>query len=96
MIISEVIGKVTLSKCHESLNASTWRIAVPLSLEGIHGQKKGRGEPFVIYDELGSGNGCLLAVTEGMEAAAPFHPEVKPIDAYNSAILDHISVEKKI
>ena len=96
MIVAEVIGKVTLSKCHETLKASTWRIAVPLSLEGIHGQKKGRGEPFILYDELGSGNGSLLAVTEGMEAAAPFYPEVKPIDAYNSAILDEINVEKTV
>ena len=96
MRIAEVIGKVTLSKCHESLRASTWRVAVPLSLEGMNGQKKGRGEPFVVYDEQGAGSGCLIAVSEGAEAAAPFYPETKPIDAYNAAIIDHLNVEKKV
>ncbi len=96
MVIAEVIGKVTLSKCHESLNASTWRIAVPLDLTGIDGQKKGRGEPFVVFDEIGSDNGSLIAVSEGAEAAAPFHPDTKPIDAYNAAILDQINVEKTV
>ena len=29
-----------------------------------------------------------IAISEGAEASAPFHPDQKPIDAYNAAILD--------
>ena len=41
-----------------------------------------------MFDELGAGVGSRIAISEGREAAMPFHPEVKPIDAYNAAILD--------
>ena len=34
----------------------------------------------------------LIAVSEGGEAAQPFQPEMKPVDAYNAAILDRIDV----
>ena len=32
-------------------------------------------------------------MSEGREAAMPFYPEVKPIDAYNAAILDTLQFE---
>lgn len=93
MRIVEVIGRVTLSKHHASLKGATWLLGVPLMLEGLQGQEKGRGEPFVIFDELGGAPGARLAVSEGAEAAAPFYPETKPIDAYNAAILDTLEIE---
>ena len=34
--------------------------------------------------------GSLIAFSEGAEAAQPFRPELKPIDAYCSAILDNV------
>ncbi|KKK54903.1 hypothetical protein LCGC14_3079970, partial [marine sediment metagenome] len=37
--------------------------------------------------------GFELALSEGREAAMPFYPEVKPIDAYNAAILDTLNFE---
>ena len=49
-------------------------------------------EEFTVYDELGAGIGNLIAVSEGREAAQPFHPNDKPIDAYNAAILDSVNV----
>lgn len=93
MRIGEVIGKVALSKCHPSLRGSTWRIVVPLSHEGLRGDAGGRGEPFVVFDELGSGEGSLIAVSDGAEAAAPFYPDQKPIDAYCAALLDQLNLE---
>lgn len=93
MRIGEIIGKVTLSQSHPSLKGASWRVVVPLTLEGIQGKQAGRTEPIVIYDEIGGGNGMLVAIAEGPEASAPFYPEQKPIDAYNAAILDHIEVE---
>ena len=93
MRIAEVIGRVTLSQRHPSLKGATWLVAVPLTLEGILGQASGRGEPFVVFDELGATPGAKLAISEGAEAAAPFYPDTKPIDAYNAAILDTIEIE---
>ncbi|QDU78878.1 Ethanolamine utilization protein EutN/carboxysome [Polystyrenella longa] len=95
MRIAEVIGKVTLSQPHSSLRGGRWVLAVPLTKEGLQGKKTGRGEPFVVYDDIGCNAGCRIAVSEGGEAAAPFHPDKKPIDAYAAAILDHIEVESK-
>lgn len=93
MYIGEVIGKVSLSKWHPSLGAARWLLTVPMSHKALKGDKSGRGEPFVVYDELGAGEGCLLAVSDSAEASAPFHPGQKPIDAYNAAILDQIDID---
>jgi microcompartment protein CcmK/EutM len=93
MRIANVIGRVTLNKCHPTLQGATWLLAVPLTLEGLAGKRAGRGEPFVVYDEFGAGTGGKIAVSEGTEAAAPFYPQTKPIDAYNAAILDTVEFE---
>ena len=93
MRIGEVIGKVSLSKWHPGLRGARWLLVVPLDAEALAGQAGGRGEPYVVYDELGAGGGSLLAVSEGAEASDPFYPEQKPIDAYNAAILDNIEIE---
>jgi microcompartment protein CcmK/EutM len=50
-------------------------------------------EEIVVMDELGAGIGSRIAMSEGREAAMPFHPEVKPVDAYNAAILDTLEYE---
>jgi ethanolamine utilization protein EutN len=88
----ECIGRVTLSRWDPSLTGATWKLAVPLTHAGLQGQESGRTEPIVIYDEMGAGIGSLMAVTESAEAASPFHPDVKPLDAYCAALLDTVSV----
>ncbi len=92
MRIGEVIGKVSLNTRHPSLSGATWLIVVPLSREGGQGGLTVRGEPIVVFDELGAREGARIAISEGAEAAAPFHPDTKPIDAYNAAILDSIEI----
>ncbi|MEQ9410530.1 MAG: EutN/CcmL family microcompartment protein [Fuerstiella sp.] len=92
MRIMECIGKVTLSRCHPALQSASWKVAVPLMHDGLLGKESGRTEPIVVFDELGAGAGHLMAVSESAEAAAPFHPDTKPIDAYNAAILDTVNV----
>ena len=99
MRIAEVIGRCTLSVCHPRLRGATWLIGVPLTQEGLQnvaaGKSKdaGRNEAIVIFDGLGAGSGDLIAVSEGAEAAAPFAPNMKPIDAYDAAILDRVVIE---
>lgn len=93
MRIAEIIGRVTLNRCHPSLRGATWKIVVPLNRKGLAGDEAGRGEPFVVYDERGAGEGSLIGVSEGAEAAAPFQPNLKPIDGYAAAILDTVETE---
>jgi ethanolamine utilization protein EutN len=92
MRIAEVIGTVTLSRAHPSLTGFRWVIGVPLSLKAVREGARGDGEDVVIFDNLGAGHGSLIGFSEGVEAAAPFHPEKKPVDAYCACILDHVSV----
>jgi ethanolamine utilization protein EutN len=92
MRIVEVIGTVTLSRWHPSLGSARWVIGVPFSLKALRGHTPPDGEDLVIYDDLGAGIGQRIGVSEGVEAAAPFHPEKKPVDAYCAAILDNIAI----
>lgn len=93
MRIGEVIGTVTLNRAHPMMVGGSLRLAVPLSLNNLSGESDKRAEAIVVYDDLGAGNGSLIAISEGREAAQPFDPEGKPIDAYNAAILDTIDLE---
>ena len=93
MRIAKVIGMVTLNQVHPTLSGGTLKLAVPLSLSDLRGQSAEEAETLVVYDELGAGMGSHILLSEGREAAQPFHPEVKPIDAYNAAILDNIHIE---
>jgi microcompartment protein CcmK/EutM len=93
MRIGEVIGTVTLNRAHPSLTAASYRLAIPLSLADLSGEAQPSGEALVVYDELGAGVGSTIAISEGGEAAQPFYPDDKPIDAYNAAILDSVRIE---
>jgi len=93
MRICEVIGTVTLNRCHPSLAGSRLKLAVPLSLADLAGEPGEPAAEIAVYDDLGAGIGSRIAVSEGREAAAPFHPDVKPIDAYNAAILDNVQID---
>jgi microcompartment protein CcmK/EutM len=92
MRIGEVIGTVTLNRSHPSLAGGCLRIVVPLSLSNLQGDSASRAEALVVYDELSAGQGSLIGFSEGTEAAQPFHPHYKPIDAYAACILDSIDM----
>jgi ethanolamine utilization protein EutN len=92
MRIAEVIGTVTLSRVHPSLAGARWVIGVPYSLKALRAGGPPDGEDVVIFDNLGAGNGSRVGFSEGGEAAAPFHPEKKPVDAYCACILDQVVV----
>ena len=92
MRIAEVIGTVTLSRPHSSLKGFRFVIGVPFSAKALRDASAPDGEDLVIYDDLGAGVGSRIAFSESGEAAAPFYPEKKPIDAYCAALLDTLTI----
>jgi ethanolamine utilization protein EutN len=92
MRIAEVIGTVTLSRVHPSMVGARWIIGVPFSLQALREDGPPDGEDLVIFDNLGAGAGSRIGFSEGGEAASPFYPERKPVDAFCSCILDQLSV----
>jgi ethanolamine utilization protein EutN len=92
MRIAEVIGTVTLSRAHPALERARWIIGVPFSLNALQHETAPDGEDLVMFDNLGAGNGHRVGFSEGGEAAVPFLPERKPVDAYCACILDQVVI----
>jgi microcompartment protein CcmK/EutM len=96
MRIAEVIGTVTLSRVHPTLMGQRFVIGVPFSLAALKEDRKADGEDIVILDLLQAGYGSRIGCSEGVEAAMPFHPERKPVDAYCACILDQITIQDRL
>ena len=92
MRIAKVIGTVTLSRYHPSVAGCRWVLGVPYSLKALKLEQPPDGEDLVIFDNLGAGNGQRIGFSEGGEAAVPFLPERKPVDAYCACILDTVTL----
>ena len=90
MRICQIIGAVTLSRAHPAIRGAPLLLAVPYNLADLQTGRNATGSAIVIYDELAAGVGCRVGVSEGREAAMPFHPERKPLDAYCACILDQL------
>jgi len=95
MRIAKVIGTVTLSRWHSSLAGARWIIGLPYSLKALKAGKEPDGEDVIIFDNLGAGNSSTVGISEGVEAAAPFHPEKKPLDAFCACIVDQLNLESR-
>ena len=74
-----------------ALEGGRWRIAVTYSLKGLR-QGTPDGQDLVVFDNLGAGDGSQIGLSEGVEAAMPFFPEKKPLDAYCACILDQVNL----
>lgn len=92
MRIGEVIGTVTLSRVHPTMAGARWVVVAPFSLAGLRAGEPD-GEDLVVFDSLGAGVGGKIGFSEGGEAAAPFYPEKRPVDAYAACIVDLIDVQ---
>ena len=93
MRVAKVIGTVTLNKHHPTFTGATLKMVVPLSLDELLTGAEPGPEFVVAWDQLGAGIGDTIALAEGPEASMPFRPEIKPVGAYNAAILDHLAVD---
>ena len=92
MRICEVLGNVTLSRADPAIVGGRLLLVRPMTQENLRSGRGERLEEIVVYDELGAGPGSRIGASEGREAAMPFHPERKPIDAYNACILDCVEL----
>lgn len=90
MRIAEVVGAVTLAHAHPSMKGASLRLVVPLTAAELASGAPGQGDCLAAWDPHGAGVGDLVALSEGSEAAQPFRPDQKPVDAYCAAILDNV------
>ncbi len=93
MKIGLTIGKLSLRQVHPSLAGKRWVIVQPLGLAALQGQPSSMPEELIVLDELGASPGGRVAYSEGGEAAAPFHPEKKPVDAYVACLIDELTID---
>ena len=91
MRLGKTIGTVTLVEPHATMRGGVLKLVVPLSGADL-ARGDGPAEPLVAWDDLGAGDGQLVAFSEGGEAAQPFYPDDKPVDASIAAIIDHLDL----
>ena len=95
MRVAKVVGSLSLSRTHPSLIGKRWLLAAPQSLSALTGAETPAPEELVVIDELGARAGDLIGIAEGGEAAFPFIPERKPVDAYAACILDELDIDEE-
>ncbi len=99
MRIAKVTGVVTLTIKDQNLPDGKLLICEVLDRQALDGlatgteRKEPMAESLIAYDDLGAGEGSLVALSESGEATAPFRPKLVPLDAYCAAILDNIDLE---
>jgi microcompartment protein CcmK/EutM len=97
MRVGKVVGRVTVQPVYETLVGGRFLLVEVQDRFSLAGKACRSAESLVVYDNLGAGEGDLIAFTESREAAMPFYPEKRvPLDAYNAAILDHAVVSVEI
>lgn len=92
MRVANVIGNVTLATRLDEVPPGQFLLVQPAQAAALQGIEAADAEPVVAYDERSAALGSRVAVSEGREAAMPFHPRRVPFDAYCAAILDVVHV----
>ena len=92
MQLYQVNGTVTLSRAHPSFMGASLKTAEAYG-ETLLGKTPKDPDLVVVWDDLGAAYGSIIAVSDGAEAAQPFRPSQKPVDAYNAAIIDELHVD---
>ena len=97
MRIGKVMGRVCLTQTYETLVGGRFVIVEVQDRFSLAGEKRKSADHVVVYDNLGAGDGDLIAFTESGEATRPFLPERRvPCDAFNAAILDRAVIGYRI
>jgi microcompartment protein CcmK/EutM len=97
MRIGKVVGRVTLTRSHETLAGGRFLIVEVQDRFALSGQPRRTDETLVVYDHLGAHIGHRIGIAEFRGATMPFYPErLVPIDAYNACILDAVVVSREV
>jgi len=97
MRIGKVMGKLTLSRCYDTLVGGRFLIVDVQDRFALSGKPRKTNESLVVYDNLGAREGDLIGFAESREACMPFYPEKRvPIDGYNAAILEHVVIDHEM
>jgi ethanolamine utilization protein EutN len=77
-----------------SLTGNKLLIVEPVTAENLAAKNgAGGGKQLVVADQLGPGEGQLIAFTEGREAANPYWPQNVPVDAYCALLVENIDFQ---
>src|SRR5687767_7827194 len=100
MRIGKVVGRVCVQPVYETLVGGRLLIVEVqdrFSLDGRTRTVRKASQHVVVYDHPGAADAERIAFSESREGTQPFYPEKRvPLDAYNSAILDHAVVSFEI
>jgi microcompartment protein CcmK/EutM len=95
MRLGIVRGHLTLTPAVDAYRGKTLLVIEPITMENLRAKNgKGGGKSLIAIDELGAAEGQMVAFTEGREAANPFWPNLVPVDAYCSFIVDLVDVQQ--
>lgn len=96
MRVGKVIGRLTLCQQYETLIGGRFLVVAVQDRFALAGKPRKSVETLVVYDHLGAREGDVIAFSESREACQPFYPEKRvPLDAYNAAILEEVSVRSE-
>lgn len=94
MRIGKVVGRICLQVTYPTLAGGRFLIVEVQDRFALAGGVRKTNEYLVVYDHLGAHEQDTIAFSESREACMPFYPEKRvPLDAYNAAILDAVSVK---
>jgi ethanolamine utilization protein EutN len=97
MRIGKVVGRVVLTQPYATLVGGRFLLVEVQDRFSLADQPRKSTESLVVYDNLGAGEGDMIAFTESREATMPFYPEKRvPVDALNCAILDRVEINYEV
>jgi microcompartment protein CcmK/EutM len=100
MRLARVVGKLTLNRKLPEFPVGRLVLVEPLDVEGVANldgpSRQSPGDSaLVVFDELGAGEGGVIAISEGREASMPWWPTHAPVDAYCVALIDNVNVKRE-
>jgi len=102
MRLARVKGKLTLSRRLPELPTGALLICEALDANAVKQldndvpRQAAMPESLIVLDELGAGEGALIAVSEGREASMPWWPAHAPVDAYCVGLIDNVNVKSEL
>lgn len=96
MKIHRVVGKITLSKVHPTLLGKSLVLARPAKLSDLLTRHTPDAEELIVVNDVNAGEGDWIGVADGAEAAAPFYPSKRPVDAYVAMIFDNFIIDENV